>query len=264
MAGVDRVGGGFAVACARVDVAAQTARALLAQQLLAVEVLARQLVAGGGIGDEQRARLGEPRAGLLGHPEVLADLHAEGEAAAVKQQLLADGRILAKEEDAARRRMAGGKPAGLVELRVVGQVFLGHEAQPAAGDDGGAVVQLAVDLQGQADDKRGLGPLVHQRPERVQRGAQQRGLKEQVAAGIAGEAELRKDAELHAVGVGDIQKRGDFLRVFFRVGQVHARRSGHRAHHAGHGRHQSSHEKTPFGRRKPRILPILYHNSICE
>jgi hypothetical protein len=45
---------------------------------------------------------------------------------------------------------AGGEPALLVVLPVVGQVALGHDAEdPAAGDDRGAVVQPAVAGQGQ-------------------------------------------------------------------------------------------------------------------
>ena len=89
--------------------------------------------------------------------------------------------------------------------------------------------------------------------ERLCRGGKQRGLQEQIAAGCAGQAELRENAEMRMVFFSNIKQRRDFLGVFFRIGQMHARHGGHRADHAGNRRHM----KISFHRQSK--LLILYH-----
>ena len=241
IAGKHQIGGRFAVARARVEIAAQAARALLGDQLAAVAVLGDQLVGGGGVDDHQRAAHAQPRGRRRGHPQILAKLDAEGESAAVEDQIPADGDALAAERHALRRGSPRLKPALFIKLAAVWQMRLGHHAEnPPAADRRRAVIQPAADFQRKPDDERRANRRMKQRFKRLQTARQQRGMEQQVGAGVAAETELRKNAKLGALLVRLTQQREDFLRVGLRIGQMDARHGGHRADHAGNMSHKQN------------------------
>ena len=80
-----------------------------------------------------------------------------------------------------------------------------HERQHVTGiDDSGHIIQLAAHAQRQTDydDSRKLCGLAADRVQRLQCALEQRFLQEQVAAGIAGQAQLGERDELRAFGSG--------------------------------------------------------------
>ena len=103
---------------------------------------------------------------------------------------------------------------------------LGNQAkQPPLLTHGGAVEQRRAVRHGKADQKQRFtrGRLVKQPFQRLFRPAQQRGLQEQIAAGVAGQAQLGKDQH------GGVRRRGlylfkDFLRVVGGVRHTDGRR----------------------------------------
>ena len=121
----------------------------------------------------------------------------------LEQQVGAEGDARAVDVDVA---LAGGAPAGevplLVELAVVGQIGLGHDAahRPAL-DDEGAVVQATRHAHGRTDDDR--------RQETGAGGAdgldggeglvQEHVTQHEVVDGVAGQAQLGEGDEAHAV-----------------------------------------------------------------
>ena len=113
-------------------------------------------------------------------------------------------------------------------------------AEEFAADRRRAVVQPAADFQRKPDDERRANRRVEQRFKRLQTARQQRGMEQQVGAGVATEAELRKNAKLGALLVRLTQQRKDFLRVGLRIGQMDARHGGHRADHAGNMSHKQN------------------------
>ena len=111
------------------------------------------------------------RGGRQSAPQILTDLHAQhkaGHLAAAEEQGGAKGHLLAADGNHFHLGAARGELALFVELAVVGEVGLGHEAQqtPAA-EDGGAVVQLAPHQQRQAHESHDV-----QLPAGVQQGLQ--------------------------------------------------------------------------------------------
>ena len=121
---------------------------------------------GGGAEVEQHGRAGEGGAVARRHrhPHVLADLDVDGEPGDVGRLeeevgavgdvavLVGAGPVRAVDEGV-DRVVAGGEPALLVELAVVGQVGLRRDPEDlAALDDDGAVEQAVADEQGGADD----------------------------------------------------------------------------------------------------------------
>ena len=103
-----------------------------------------------------------------------------------------------------------------VKLAVVGQVGLGHKAQqlPAA-QHGGAVVQLAVHQQRQANQHYGVqcAGLRKQPLQRIQCALLQGALQKQVAAGVAGKAKLRENRQLYPLLRGSLQLCQNLLRI---------------------------------------------------
>ena len=115
----------------------------------------------------------------------------------------------------------------LVELRVVRDVGFRHKRQHVTGiDDSGHIIQLAAHTQRQADhdDSRKLCGLAADRAQRVQCALEQRFLQEQVAAGIAGQAQLGERDELRAFGSGLLRQLYDFGNIIFAVRDVQIRR----------------------------------------
>jgi hypothetical protein len=128
---------------------------------------------GGGREVEQDVGAGEGGAGARGdrHPHVLADLDVDrqvGQVGGAEDEVRAEGDVPvlvgAGPVRAGEHRAAGvvtaGEPALLVELAVVGQVDLGHDAEDlAAVQDDGAVVEAgpAADRGAHDDDRAQLG-----------------------------------------------------------------------------------------------------------
>ena len=185
-----------------VQITAEQTGGLVLHQCPAVFRLANGLVAGRKVRDDGGPGEGVEGGGRQGAPQILADLDAQHEARhlpAAEEQRGAEGHLLAADRDGLHLGGAGGELALFVELAVVGQVGLGHKTQqlPAA-EDGSAVVQLAPRQQRQPHQRHHvqLPAGVQDRLQAGQRALLQGALQKQVAAGVAGQAELREDREL--------------------------------------------------------------------
>ena len=212
--GEDEVLRGLARAGARVDVAAEQARALAGHEAAAVVRLADDGVGGAQVADQRGAGLRVRDRGRRGNPEVLADLrrdHELGELQAGEEQVGAHGHVLlVRDGDGDGVDGAGDEVAPLVELVVGGDVGLGHKAEDhAARDGGGAVVELAARAHGHAHEQqrvevcRGGGKV----GEAGVGGADEGILPEEVLAGVAGERELGKHDDDSAVLLGSLTYR---------------------------------------------------------
>ena len=198
----DHVLRALAVPGGSVQVTAEQTGGLVLHQCPAIFRLAHGLVAGRKVRDDGGPGEGVEGGGRQGAPQILADLDAQHEARhlpAAEEQRGAEGHLLAADRDGLHLGGAGGELALFVELAVVGQVGLGHKTQqlPAA-EDGSAVVQLAPRQQRQPHQRHHvqLPAGVQDRLQAGQRALLQGALQKQVAAGVAGQAELREDREL--------------------------------------------------------------------
>ena len=102
-----------------------------------------------------------------------------------------------------------------------------HERQHVTGiDDSGHIIQLAAHAQRQTDydDSRKLCGLAADRVQRIQCALEQRFLQEQVAAGIAGQAQLGERDELRAFGSGLLRQLYDLKGIICAVRSVQIRR----------------------------------------
>ena len=234
VASEDQVGGGLPLPGVGVDVAAQQPARLPRHQGAAVGGLAHRLVGGGEVEDEGGARPGRPDGGGLRRPQVLADLHADdqpGQLGAVEEVAVRQADLLAAQGEGDLRSGAGGEPAPLVELAVVGQMGLGHQAQDLAlVEDGGAVVELAVPgvPDGQADGGDHVQVLggLQDGPEPFLSTPEQGGLEEKVPAGVAGEAQLGEGEDLHPLLGGLPHEGEDLFGVITAVGHPDGRGAG--------------------------------------
>ena len=197
------VGGGFPLAGAGIDIAAQELCRLHGHQLAAVGVLSDEVVAGRQVADNGGSRLGHADGGRVRCPQVLADLKTQlqvRQILAFKDLFRAKGyQFLAAEGDViilCRRR---SKLALLVKFTVIGQMGLGHQAQDLSLlYNRRAVIQFVVYPHRHAhggDHLQIPGGLQH-RGERLLRPPQQGLLIEQVAAGVARQAQLRQHQHL--------------------------------------------------------------------
>ena len=110
----------------------------------------------------------------------------------------------------------------LVELPIIGQMDLRHHAQqPAAMDGERTIIECAQVAQRRADQQqrqqvgRGGDDRVDRRLHRVQ----QRGLLQQIADRVAGQAEFGEHRQRHRLAVAVARHRQDRLRVRRRIGQ---------------------------------------------
>ena len=235
--------GAPAVARRGVQVAAEQAGRLVLHQCPAVLGLAHRFIAGRKVGDDGSACQCVEGGGRQGAPQVLAELHAQhkaGHLTAAEEQGGAEGDILPADIHPLHLGGAGGELPLFIELAVVGQVRFGNQTQqlPAA-EHGSAVVQLAPHHQGQAHKGHGvqLPAGIQQLLQAGQGSLLQGALQKQVAAGIAGQAELREHGQLYAAGGGGTQLREDLPGV---VGAVR---------HPKRGREGCCFQKTIFHRR---------------
>ena len=229
---------GLAEAGVRIQVRAQQSSGLLTNKVAAIARLADDLIRCGQVDDNVRAHLRQRSRRRIRHPQVLADLHAKREQRLlvaledrVRHQRHTDGfavRILDVHAlHSAGQRIRRYKMALLVELGVVRKMGFRHERQHVTGiDDSGHVIQLAAHAQRQTDydDSRKLCGLAADRVQRVQCALEQRFLQEQVAAGIAGQAQLGECDELRAFGSGLLRQLYDLRGIICTVRSVQIRR----------------------------------------
>ena len=221
-----------------IQVRTQQSAGLLTNKVAAVARLADDLIRSGQVDDDVRAHLRQRGGRRVRHPQVLADLHAKGEQRLlialedrVRHQRHTDGfavRILDVHAlHSAGQRIRRYKMALLVELGVVRKMGFRHKRQHVTGiDDSGHIIQLAAHAQRQTDydDSRKLCGLAADRVQRVQRTLEQRFLQKQIAAGIAGQAQLGECDELRAFGSGLLRQLYDLRGIICTVRDVQIRR----------------------------------------
>ena len=158
VAAEDDIGGRFLDAAGGVDVGGHAAAGLVDDELPAIAALPMTSLLADRLSSTVAPAQGLERAGRDRHPEVLADLDADDQALDVVGVEEA-GRCRrgrgspSRTTVAAARRGGGGEPAALVELLVIGDERFGHDAEHlAAVQHGGAVEELIVHRQRQADD----------------------------------------------------------------------------------------------------------------
>ncbi len=237
------IGGRFAGSRRGIGHRRQAPRRLGAEQLPPSLGLAEHDVGGREVHKHLRAGQRRLAAGRLGDPAVLAHLHVEAERRRPpgrEDQVGPERRRGARQGDlAARNPEAGSEPAPLIELAVVGQVALGHDAQhPSGVDRDGAVEQPPAPPERRPDAEHGreLARRLRQARQRRFHPVEQRVLQVQVVDGVSAEAELRKH---HQRGARLVAR----ARQPQRLGDVPADIGGR---HGG-GRHAHPHEAVGIG-----------------
>ena len=199
----DHVGRGFPFAGAGVEIAAEELGGLHGHKLAAVSVLADDIVGGGEVADDGGAGGGKGGRGGHGGPHILADLDAQHQVTdlGAAEHQLAEGCGLAAEGNGGVVLRGGGKLALLVKFAVVGEVHLGDHAQKLSLlYNRSAVIQFVVLFHGDThggDHLQGAGGLQNG-GQGFLSAADQGVLVKEVAAGVAGEAQLRQDQDLNA------------------------------------------------------------------
>ena len=231
VAGEHHVLGGLITACVGIYIAAEQPGRGGGDQQLAVISLADQFVGGGEVGHHRSPRKAKPGGGRHRRPEVLADLHAQNKVRhlpAAEQQIPAEGNFLSQQRDLRRSPVvrAGGKLPFLVKLAIVGQHRFGHQPQnPAALQNGRAVIQLAAQTQGQPHHQQAAFPcgVVPQCAQGLQRSVQQKVGIEQVPAGVARQVQLRQYQQICPQVLGRVKARLRALQVIRRIPQAKGR-----------------------------------------
>ena len=226
-----------------VDIGRRQTRGLGGHQFAPVIALAGDGVAGRGVDQHRRPGEGELDAGGQGRPEVFADLHAHDELRqfpAGKEQVGGEGDLLAEPMERAPPLEGGGELAQFVELGVVGQVRLGHHAQhmPAL-QYRRAVVQAVAIGHGKTDDDEHVHfpRRVQHSLQPFQRPAHEAVVQEQIAAGVAGQAQFGKDADVRALRSRFQCQIRDLRGVFLHIGHFQRRGGRAQAHKSvEHGR----------------------------
>ena len=220
-----------------IQVRTQQSAGLLTNKVAAVARLADDLIRCGQVDDNVRAHLRQRSRRRIRHPQILANFYAEGEQRLLiaLKNAVGHNRYIARLTGCISKRYALNRTqricryemALLVELGVVRKMGFRHERQHVTGiDDSGHVIQLAAHAQRQTDydDSRKLCGLAADRVQRVQCALEQRFLQEQVAAGIAGQAQLRERDELRAFGSGLLRQLYDLRGIICAVRSVQIRR----------------------------------------
>ena len=224
---------GLAETGVRIQVGAQQAAGLLAHEVAAVARLADDLIRCGQVDDDVRTHLRERSRRRIRHPQVLADFYAEGEQRLLiaLKNAVGHNRYIARLTSCISKRYALDRTqricryemALLVELGIVRNVRLGDEGEHLTGVyDSSHIVQLTAHAQRQTDydDSRKLCGFAADGTERLHRALEQHFLKKQVAAGVAGQAQLGERDELRALRRGLLCLPDDFGGVIFAVRNV--------------------------------------------
>jgi hypothetical protein len=226
--------GRFAAAGRGVQVGREAARRLLAHELVPIPALAHHDVRGRQVDQHRGAGHRGERGRRNRHPDVFADLDVEAEQRQVfdlEQQRWAEGHDRAEQVDlVASCAIRDTELPGFVKLAIIRQETLGHHAQhPAIRDHGGAIEELVVDPQRQADHQRdghGLGGFDDLR-QAVEAGVEQRALVEQVVAAVGRYAQLGESHQ-HGALLGCLARQAQgLLDIEARVGDA-ATRDSHR------------------------------------
>ena len=235
VAGEDHILRGLRRGGAAVDIAAGQPRGRRADQHPAVVRLADHLVRGGQVGNDGRAAGREAGRRRARDPEVLAQLDAEGivrQLRAGKKQIRAERHALAAERqviDVSAEHRRGRKLPLLVKFAVVRQVRLRHHTEePARVDDRRAVIELAAETQRQThgEDRGKRRRLLKNAGKRRLHRAEQAVGEKQVAAGVAGQAQLRQRQQVDAGRVRLPYAREDRIGIGLHIRDLHIDRPG--------------------------------------
>ena len=202
--GKDHVGRRLAVARVGVEIGAKKPCRLLRDERFAILRLSDRLVAGREVRDNGCASQSVRRARGKRCPKVLADLDRErkfGHAFAAEQELRPEQHVLPREPDVLH---AGGRGAVVplfIKLAIVRNMGLRHKAKelPAA-NNRRAVIELAGDVHGEPYERDQIEPFARLEniSQRILRRLLQRLLQKKIAAGVAGEPQLRENGKLTA------------------------------------------------------------------
>ena len=143
-----------------------------------------------------------------------------------EQQVGAEWDPAAGNRDLSASAVAGDEVARLVELAVVGQVDFRHHPQKlAAMDRQSAVVECAAVSDRRADQQhwQEVGGGLDQRIDRRLDAVEQRGLLQQIADGVSGNAEFREHGQRHPLAIAVLRQLQDRCGVGGGVGQRGAR-----------------------------------------
>ena len=232
------VGGRLAGARGGVEIGREAARRLRLAEQLARVGLADRDVAGRQVGQHGGARQRPLPARRGRHPQILADLGVNDEirrrSSAANRRSGPNGTSAAAEQDLlVLGAVAGGEMATLVELAVVRQVDLRHDAeQPAAVDRHRAIVEAAVvpERRANEDQRQQVGRGCARRVAiACFDGVEQRVLQQQIVDRVAGHAEFREQREGNALVVAAPDGMQDRARVGARIGDRGLRRTSRNA-----------------------------------
>ena len=220
----------------RIQVRTQQSAGLLTNKVAAVARLADDLIRCGQVDDNARAHLRQRSRRRIRHPQILANFYAEGEQRLLiaLKNAVGHNRYIARLTGCISKRYALDRTqricryemALLVELGVVRKMGFRHERQHVTGiDDSGHIIQLAAHTQRQADHDDGfqLCRFAADRVQRLQRTLEQHFLQEQIAAGIAGQAQLGERDELRAFGSGLLRQLYNLRGIICTVRSVQIR-----------------------------------------
>ena len=226
------VGGGLPLPGVGVDIAAHQPGRLPGDQSPAVFGLAHQLVAGREVQNHRGPRLGQGHRGGRAGPQVLAQLHSQGQpghGVAGEDHVGAQVDLLPAEGEQAAAGAGGLEPPLLIELPVVGEVGLGDQGQDLSPVyHRGAIIRFVLKTYRQAQGRhhvQALGGLQHG-GKGLLRPPQQGGLEEQIPAGIAGEAQLGERQDPHPLAVRLPHQGETALGVIAAVGHPDVGRAG--------------------------------------
>ena len=221
----------------RVQVRAQQSAGLLTNKVAAIARLADDLIRSRQVDDNVRAHLRQRGGRRIRHPQILANFYAEGEQRLLValKNAVGHNRYIARLTGCISKRYALDRTqricryemALLVELGIVRKMGFRHERQHVTGVyDSSHIVQLTAHAQRQTDydDSRKLCGLAADGLERLHRALEQRFLQKQVAAGIAGQAQLGERDELRAFGSGLLRQLYDLRGIICAVRSVQIRR----------------------------------------
>ena len=202
--GEDHVGRRLAVSCVGVEIGAKKPCRLLRDERFAVLRLADRFVAGREVRDNGCASQSVRRARGKRCPKVLADFDRERKlqhAFAAEQELRPEQRRLPREADLFYTGRRGAVVPLLIELAIVRNMGLRHKAKelPAA-NNRRAVIELAGDVHGEPYERDQIEPFARLEniSQRILRRLLQRLLQKKIAAGVAGEPQLRENGKLTA------------------------------------------------------------------
>ena len=192
-------------------------------------MLANELIAGTEIEDDVGPGQGKMVARRCRCPHVLTDLDAKGHAVHRTEELWQGGdgdRMARIVERAGTQILGGSKPALFVELTVIGQICLWHNAEHVAFlNDDGTVEQQITNGHGGSDDGDDV-ELVGELKEFHDRhlgSIEQHMLPEEILTSVACKTELRENDNLHALPFCLRNKVLDVLDVFVAVSDADKR-----------------------------------------